>query len=137
MNRRGHEIKYLFMSGGLVKNKILMQLLADICGIPIQLPFSHSASVVLGSAMLGAAAFEDLQQNASRPIDSQEEASKRGREMSTSLWSIMERMSRPGSTVLPTAGEREKKLLDVKYKIFHGMIEQQRAYRKQVEEALA
>lgn len=27
MNDRGHDIKYIFMSGGLVKNKILMDLL--------------------------------------------------------------------------------------------------------------
>lgn len=135
MNKRGHEIKYLFMSGGLVKNKILMQLLADICAIPIQLPFSHSASVVLGSAMLGAAAYKD--HSVKGDISTQEQAEKRGQEMAPELWSIMEKMSRPGSTVLPAAGEKEKRLLEVKYKIFHDMIRQQREYRKMVDEALA
>jgi ribulose kinase len=134
MNKRGHDIKYLFMSGGLVKNKILMQLLADICNIPIQLPYSHSASVVLGSAMLGAAAADEAKQG---PIKTQEEAAKRGQEMSPKLWSIMEKMSRPGTTVLPAAGEKEKKVLEVKYTIFHSMIQQQRQFRKDIEEALA
>lgn len=135
MNKRGHEIKYLFMSGGLVKNKVLMQLLADICAIPIQLPFSHSASVVLGSAMLGAYAYEA--QTEQGFITTQAEAGERGRDMSAKLWKIMEKMSRPGSTVLPAASDKEKRLLDVKYKIFRQMIEQQRQYRKDVEEALA
>lgn len=136
MNKRGHEIKYLFMSGGLVKNKILMQLLADICKMPVQLPFSHSASVVLGSAMLGAAAYQEHTKKGD--ITSQEAAGKRSEEMSDELWSIMTKMSKPGSTVLPKEGnEKERKLLEVKYKIFHAMIEQQRDFRKQVEEALA
>lgn len=136
MNKRGHEIKYLFMSGGLVKNKILMQLLADICKMPVQLPFSHSASVVLGSAMLGAAAYQSHSENGD--ITSQEAAAKRSEEMSDRLWSIMTKMSRPGSTVLPKENnEKERKLLEVKYKIFHSLIDQQRQFRKQVEEALA
>jgi len=136
MDRNGHEIKYLFMSGGLVKNKILMQLLADICGIPIQLPFSHSASVVLGSAMLGSiAATEQATQG---PIKSQEEAGDRGRGMADELWSTMQRMSRPGSTILPQKNnDKERKLLDAKYKIFRDMIEVQRKYRKSVDEAMA
>jgi ribulose kinase len=135
MNKRGHEIKYLFMSGGLVKNGILMQLLADICSIPIQLPFSHSASVVLGSAMLGAIAAQEV--SSGGKISSQEEAEKRGRGMADELWKTMEKMSRPGTTVLPKAGDKEKKLLEVKYKIFHDLIKTQRQYRKDVEEALA
>jgi ribulose kinase len=136
MNKRGHEIKYLFMSGGLVKNPILMQLLADICQVPVQLPFSHSASVVLGSAMLGAIAYQEHSSNGD--ITSQQQAGQRGRNMSDELWSLMTKMSRPGSTVLPKEGnEKEHKLLEVKYQIFHSMIEQQKKFRKQVEEALA
>ena len=134
MNKHGHDIQYLFMSGGLVKNRVLMQLLADICGIPIQLPFSHSASVVLGSAMLGAAAAAEA---AKGPITNQEEAADRAKQMSPELWKIMEKMSRPGTTVVPAAGEKEKKLLEVKYKIFHAMISHQRQFRKDVADALA
>lgn len=58
-----HEIKYLFLSGGLVKNTLLMQLLADTCDMPVVLPYSPSASVVLGAAMLGAAAAESTKPN--------------------------------------------------------------------------
>lgn len=136
MNKRGHDIKYLFMSGGLVKNKILMQLLADICKMPVQLPFSHSASVVLGSAMLGAAAYAEHSKKGD--ITSQDAAGQRSKDMSEELWSLMTRMSRPGSTVLPKENnDKERKLLEVKYKIFHAMIDQQRQFRKDVEEALA
>ena len=117
-----------------MKNQILMQLLADICGIPIQLPFSHSASVVLGSAMLGAAASDEA---AKGPIENQEEAGRRGKAMSPALWKIMERMSRPGTTILPAAGKKEKKLLEVKYKIFHSMIDHQRQFRRDIADALA
>lgn len=113
-----------------------MQLLADICGIPIQLPFSHSASVVLGSAMLGSIAAQE--QASKGPISSQEQAGTRGREMADELWSTMQRMSRPGSTILPKEGnDRERKLLEAKYKIFRDMVEVQRRYRKSVEEAMA
>jgi ribulose kinase len=86
MNDRGHAITSIFMSGGLVKNAILMQLLADICHVPVQLPFSHSASVVLGSAMLGRAAAEEA---AVGVIATQAEAEKRSHGMKDRLWAIM------------------------------------------------
>lgn len=35
-----------------------MQLFADVCSVPVILPFSHSTAVVLGSAMLGRYAAE-------------------------------------------------------------------------------
>lgn len=76
-----HEIRHLFLSGGLVKNALLMQLLADVCNMPVVLPHSHSSSVVLGAAMLGAAAFADHQRSA------KDAASVDG------LWEIMVRLS--------------------------------------------
>lgn len=89
MNDKGHDIKYIFMSGGLVKNKVLMKLIADACNMPVQLPFSHSASVVLGSAMLGAVAAEEL--SSSGPITSQDAAEKRSHGMKEKLWHFMVR----------------------------------------------
>ena len=129
MNSRGHTIKAIFMSGGLVKNPVLMQLLADVCSMPVQLPASASASVVLGSAMLGAAAGHP-DEVAQGPITTQEQASERARAMTHRLWDVMVRdatglgltgqvkMSRPGTTVKPRAEGKEKALLDAKYKVF-------------------
>lgn len=64
-----------------------MQLIADICNVPVQLPFSHSASVVLGSAMLGAAAASS--QASQGTLTSQAEAANRAHSMREDLWNIM------------------------------------------------
>ena len=53
MNRSGHEIRALYMSGGQAKNAMLMQLFANTCSMPVVLPKSGGDAVVLGSAMLG------------------------------------------------------------------------------------
>ncbi|ORY78921.1 hypothetical protein BCR35DRAFT_304954 [Leucosporidium creatinivorum] len=134
MNKNGHEVRSIFMSGGLVKNSFLMSLIADICNVPVQLPHSHSASVVLGSAMLGAAAAKEA---AEGPIiETQEQAEKGSFEMKDRLWDIMIKMSKPGTTVKPSASERELKLLKVKYETFLECIELQRKWRKNVSQAL-
>ncbi|GAA5977946.1 hypothetical protein JCM5350_006276 [Sporobolomyces pararoseus] len=136
MNEKGHQIKSIFMSGGLVKNRFLMSLIADICNIPIQLPNSHSASVVLGSAMLGAAAAEEAQRLSGAGLDSQKKAEESSFGMKENLWGNMIRMSKPGTTILPSASEKELKLLQVKYDIFKECIELQRKWRKNVSDAL-
>ena len=41
------------MSGGQVKNKALMQLLANVCEMPVVLPADSGAAVVFGAAILG------------------------------------------------------------------------------------
>lgn len=76
MNKCGHEIKEIYMSGkdvlvfilgfersspgGQSRNLRLMQLLADACSLPVIIPSSASngTTVVLGSAILGRCAFE-------------------------------------------------------------------------------
>lgn len=136
MNQKGHKITSLFMSGGLVKNEILMNLLANICNVPVQLPASHSASVVLGSAMLGKAAYVSTQLSQSGVISDQSIAQERAHQMKDKLWEIMIEMSRPGTTIKPHVTDKEKKLLDVKYRIFNECIELQTKWRKEVEDAL-
>ncbi|KWU47633.1 Pentulose kinase [Rhodotorula sp. JG-1b] len=136
LNRCGHDIKSIFMSGGLVKNRFLMSLIADICNMPVQLPYSHSASVVLGSAMLGCAAAEEASRLQSSRLDNQEAAEKSSFGMKDRLWDVMIRMSRPGTTVKPSASEQELKLLQVKYDIFRECIDIQRRWRAKVRDAL-
>lgn len=136
MNEKGHKITAIFMSGGLVKNDLLMDLLANICNVPIQLPASHSASVVLGSAMLGKAAYVSTELAQSQVISSQKVAEDRAHQMKDKLWQIMIEMSRPGTTVKPNSTEKEKRLLQVKYDIFNECIGLQRKWRKSVEDSL-
>src|SRR5271154_6804382 len=53
MRRHGHEIHGIYMPGGQTKNAPLMQLLADVCQVPVVLPPNSGAAVVLGAAILG------------------------------------------------------------------------------------
>jgi len=59
LNAKGHSIQEIYISGGQAKNAPLVQLLANVCGIPVILPgFDGGTSVVLGAAMLGRFAAE-------------------------------------------------------------------------------
>jgi ribulose kinase len=53
MNASGHDIRALYVSGGQVRNKMMMRLLAEVCGVPVVLPDEYGSAVVLGAAMLG------------------------------------------------------------------------------------
>lgn len=100
LNNSGHSISSIFMSGGQCKNKLLMQLIADATGYPVSIPRYIDAAVVLGAAMLGAKA-----------------ASVNERGETESLWTIMDKMSQPGTIIEPTANEKEKTLLNAKYQV--------------------
>lgn len=100
LNRQGHEITSIFMSGGQCKNNILMHLIADATGYPVVIPRYIDAAVVLGAAMLGAKA-----------------ASVDSKGNTESLWAIMDRMSKPGKMVYPTENANEKRLLGAKYEV--------------------
>jgi FGGY-family pentulose kinase len=119
MNKAGHSITSIFMSGSQCQNKILMELMATTCGMPVLIPRYVHAAVVHGAAMLGAKAAS---------------ADKEGK--TEELWSIMDRMSKPGKVTRPGKNEREKKLLDVKYEVFLQQCKTQQSYRKSVDEAI-
>ena len=117
MNKSGHNIKSIFMSGSQCQNDILMSLVATACDMPVLIPRYVHAAVVHGAAMLGAKA-------ASAGSDGKTEE----------LWSIMDRMSKPGKIVLPVENKSVKPLLEVKYKVFLEQCERQREFRKWVDE---
>ena len=73
--------------------------------------------MVHGAAMLGAKAAS---------------AGKDGK--TEDLWSIMARMSKPGTMVTPTTIKGVAELLDVKYQVFLEECERQRVFRKMVDE---
>ncbi|OCH84587.1 Pentulose kinase [Obba rivulosa] len=125
MNTAGHAVRALHLSGGQAKNQPLMQLLANTCRMPVVLPASSGAAVVLGAAMLGRFAHEA------------HEAGGLSREkQGGALWHIMAEMTPPGTLVPPKAEEKEKRLLEAKYKIFRESIDIQLRWRKEMDEAL-
>lgn len=134
MNEKGHQIKSLHMSGGQVKNQTLMSLFADTCGVQVQLPYSHSASVVAGSAILGRFAYDLKQKNIK--IDSQEIAEEASFAHKDHLWDLMKTMTKPGTLIFPTRDEKRKALLDAKYKVFREAITTQRRWREMIQKAL-
>ncbi|PHH50717.1 putative sugar kinase YDR109C [Ceratocystis fimbriata CBS 114723] len=116
MNKSGHQIHSIFMSGSQCLNPKLMSLLATVCGVPVAIPEYANSAVVHGAAMLGAKA-----------------ASANEKGETESLWSIMKRMSRPARMVEPDDDEGQKLLLDAKYAIFLDLAYRQQSYRKQVD----
>ncbi|KAF2771526.1 Pentulose kinase [Teratosphaeria nubilosa] len=120
MNSSGHVISSIFMSGSQCQNSVLMALIATACGMPVLIPRYVHAAVVHGAAMLGAKAASTDKDGNSEP-----------------LWNIMDRMSKPGKAVYPNKDEGEKKLLQAKYKVFLEQCEQQRTYRKNIDDAIA
>jgi FGGY-family pentulose kinase len=117
MNDAGHNISSIFMSGSQCQNDILMSLMATACEMPVLIPRYVHAAVVHGAAMLGAKAAS---------------AGKDGK--TEELWSIMDRMSKPGRMVKPTEVRGVAELLKVKYKVFLEQCERQRVFRKMVDE---
>ncbi|KAL4785856.1 FGGY family of carbohydrate kinase [Aspergillus varians] len=112
MNNSGHSITSIFMSGSQCQNDILVRLIASACSMPVLIPRYIHAAVCHGAAMLGAKAAS---------------ADPEGR--TEDLWSIMDRMSKSGKKVVPTDNEREKALLEVKYKVFLEQCYKQQEYR--------
>lgn len=119
MNNAGHKISSIFMSGSQCQNDILMSLIATACDMPVLIPRYVHAAVCHGAAMLGAKA-----------------ASADPSGKTEDLWSIMDRMSKPGKIVRPTKTKSVKALLDVKYKVFLEQCERQREFRRMVDEAI-
>ncbi|KAF3342570.1 hypothetical protein VD0002_g5220 [Verticillium dahliae] len=120
MNKAGHVISSIFMSGSQCQNPVLMDLLATTCDMPVLIPRYVNAAVVHGAAMLGAKAGS---------------ADEEGR--TEGLWSIMDRMSKPGRLVKPGKNKNEKTLLDAKYGVFLEQCRTQQEYRKKVDKALS
>jgi len=114
------------MSGGQARNRALMQLFADVCGMPVFLPASVPDAVSRGAAMLGRFAAEAGPMRSSRADD----------EIGEALWDIMVEMTPVATVVKPAASPREKRILEVKYKIFLESIEIQNRWRAEVEAAL-
>ena len=119
MNKAGHQISSIFMSGSQCQNDILMGLMASACDMPVLIPRYVHAAVAHGAAMLGAKAASSDKNGKTEP-----------------LWDIMDRMSKPGKAIHPTTDKHEKELLKVKYKVFLDQCKSQQVYRKDVDEVV-
>ncbi|KAK9605924.1 hypothetical protein V6Z94_009784 [Aspergillus fumigatus] len=120
MNKAGHSITSIFMSGSQCQNDVLVRLIASACDMPVLIPRYIHAAVCHGAAMLGAKA-----------------ASADAEGKTEDLWEIMDRMSKPGKKVVPTEDKNEKALLNVKYKVFLEQCYKQLEYRKLVDETVS
>lgn len=119
MNKSGHSILSIFMSGSQCQNDILMDLISTACDMPVLIPRYVHAAVVHGAAMLGAKAASADKNGTTEP-----------------LWHIMDRMSKPGRVVTSSASDGEKALLNTKYEVFLEQCKTQREYRKKVDAAI-
>ncbi|GJJ07740.1 hypothetical protein Clacol_001945 [Clathrus columnatus] len=126
MRIHGHDIRGIYMSGSQAKNTALMQLMSNTCNVPVIIPHSASATVVLGAAMLGrfAAEVSILKQKPNEQESRQQ------------LWNIMVEMTKPARLIKPQATPKENRLLTAKYKIFRETIEIQKRWRRDIKNAL-
>lgn len=105
MNEHAYTIDTLIACGGDTKNPIFVREHADVTGCSVVLPREPEA-VLLGAAMLGAAASGDV----------------------SDLRTAMATMNQAERTVLP-AGEEVAAYHEKKHRIFHRMYDDQLAYR--------
>lgn len=119
MNESGHNITSIFMSGSQCQNSILVHLIASACEMPVVVPRYVNAAVCHGAAMLGAKAAS---------------ADSEGR--TVDLWDVMDKMSKPGKTFLPSKDRHEKAILRAKYQVFLDQSQRQQQYRKLMDAAI-
>lgn len=119
MNKNGHAISSIFMSGSQCQNDVLMKLMATACDMPVLIPRYVHAAVVHGAAMLGVKAASADENGGTEP-----------------LWEIMDRMSKPGKIVHPSTDKMEKALLDEKYRVCLIQCEQQQTWREDVNKVI-
>lgn len=104
MKEAGHDIRTLFLCGGLSKNSLFVQIHANATGLPVVLPDQMEA-VLVGAAVLGACASQDY----------------------SNIQEAMEKMAKVGKVVQP---DREvQSFYERKYKVFLQLFSHQREYQ--------
>ncbi|WFD24352.1 hypothetical protein MEQU1_003051 [Malassezia equina] len=140
MNASGHRIEAIYLSGGgQARNRIYAQLVADVCGLRVQMPSESSASVVVGAAILGHLAADVTHERtghlrATEPVlPTQAEADEVAKANAQRLWTIMAQSTPPGQSVWPTDDDAWRKHFAAKYRIFRECIELQWRWRNEME----
>lgn len=89
--------------------------------------------------MLGRFAHDIAESRSHKPISTQQEAEEEKTRGGKRLWDVMTLMTAAASRVEPRGGqegEKEKRLLDAKYKIFREAVDIQRRWRDMIEEVI-
>ena len=143
MNRSGHKVETIYFSGGgQARNQIYAHLVADICGLRVQMPTEASASVTVGSAILGQMAAlvtmerSKLLRSETPILSSQTDAEATAQQYAGTLWNLMEASTKPGQLIEPTNNLSLHKLFDTKYRIFLECIDLQRRWRTDIDSVL-
>ncbi|KAI8342031.1 hypothetical protein BC941DRAFT_415167 [Chlamydoabsidia padenii] len=110
MNQHGYTIDTLCLSGGLCKNKVFVQLNADVTQCKVILPEEIEGAVVIGAAILGAKAA-----SATTSDD-------------YSLWQVMGQLTRAGKVVLPRSDPVIQQLYEKRYRVFGELLKDQKKY---------
>ncbi|XP_028412955.1 FGGY carbohydrate kinase domain-containing protein-like [Dendronephthya gigantea] len=105
LNSCGHNIKAIFICGGLSKNPLFVQCHADVTGLPLVLP-RETDSVLVGSAILAAYAAGDFK----------------------TMKDAMACMSSAGNVLHPNSST--KRFYEKKYQVFQKMYQDQLDYRR-------
>ncbi|XP_068196396.1 FGGY carbohydrate kinase domain-containing protein [Antennarius striatus] len=104
MKAAGHDIRTLFLCGGLSKNALFVQIHASATGLPVVLPEQMEA-VLLGAAILGGCASQDY----------------------GSIQEAMEKMCKVGKVVVPDAAVQS--FYKRKFDVFLRLFSHQREYQ--------
>jgi FGGY-family pentulose kinase len=118
MNLSGHNIQSIYMSGSQCRNEMLIDLMSTACNMPIVIPKYRDHAVVHGAAMLGYKAWTE---KIGKPED---------------LWSIMNKMTKPGKKVKPSRDKLLITILEAKYKVFLEQCESQQRWRKNMDDSI-
>uniref|UniRef100_A0A8C5NAV4 FGGY carbohydrate kinase domain-containing protein n=1 Tax=Gouania willdenowi TaxID=441366 RepID=A0A8C5NAV4_GOUWI len=104
MKGAGHDIRTLFLCGGLSKNPLFVQIQANATGLPVVLPDQMEA-VLVGAAVLGACASQDYK----------------------NIQEAMQKMAKVGKVVQPD--DELQSFYERKYKVFLRLCSHQREYQ--------
>lgn len=104
MKEAGHDIRTLFLCGGLSKNSLFVQIHANATGLPVVLP-DQTEAVLVGAAVLGACASQDY----------------------SSIQEAMEKMAKVGNVIQPD--NEVQSFYERKYRVFLRLLAHQREYR--------
>lgn len=120
LNKDGHQIRTIYLSGGQCRNKLLTKLMATATSCPVVIPKYIDSAVVHGSAMLGALAAVEYSKG------------EKG-----SLWDVMSTMTPSGTTIDPESKDTlDYKIINAKYDIFLEMATFQQKARAHVDKVL-
>lgn len=139
LNKAGHTVSQVYLSGGQCRNGLLTQIMATCTGMPVFTPKYIDAAVVHGTAMLGAkAAAEASAKEKGEKVANGADAAAPETAEKNLLYKIMEKMTHPGKIVNPNSDEThvDVKILRAKYQIFLEMAEYQQKARALVDKAV-